>query len=49
MKMEQTECSETSAHKFSDAKESSKRNNKTFRTKRKFEFKKNNGMTRMSN
>jgi hypothetical protein len=49
MKMEQTVCSEISAHKISDAKVSSKRKNTTFRTQPKFDIKKNNRITRMIN
>jgi hypothetical protein len=39
MKMEQTECSETSAYKNSDTGELPRRNHATFRTWRKFEIK----------
>jgi len=50
MKMEQTVCSETLAHKISDANVSPKRKNTTFRTQRKFDIKKkNNGTIRISN
>jgi len=39
MKMEQTECSETSAYKNSDAGELPRRKHTTFRTQQKFEIK----------
>ena len=39
MKMEQTECSETSAYKNSDAGELPRRKHTTYRTRRKFELK----------
>ena len=38
MKMEQTECSETSSHKNSDAGELPRKKDETFRTRRKFEI-----------
>jgi len=39
MNIEKTECSETSAYKFSDAGESPRRKHATFSTRRKFEIK----------